>query len=84
MLVKETLEMRPVPERLRAAGTRRGKGADQVAMSEAVRQLPSAHILVNKARVKAVAGSDRIDDLDLQCWTSYLPGRAHGNRPFRS
>lgn len=84
MLAKETLEMRPVQERLRAAGTRRGKGADQVAMSEAVRQVPSAHILVNKARVKAVAGSDRIDDLDLQCWTSHLPRRTRGDRSFRS
>jgi hypothetical protein len=73
MLVKKTLKVGPVTECLRPARTRCGKGARRVSMSEAVRQPACAHILVNKARVKAVTGSNRVDCLDFQSGTTYLP-----------
>src|ERR1700682_4050901 len=58
--IQELLSMRFVAECFRSAGARDGKSTSNISKFEAVFDLRSSNILVNKSGVKTVASADSI------------------------
>src|ERR1700732_1288595 len=60
--IQKSFSMRFIAECLRSAGARDAKSTSDVSKFEAVFNLCSTNILVNKSGIKTVAGADRIDE----------------------
>src|ERR1700693_289054 len=60
--IQELLAMRFIAECFRSAGARDRKSSGNVAKFQAVFDLRSPNILVNKSGIKTVAGADSVDE----------------------
>ena len=67
--IQELLSMRFIAERFGSAGARDGEGTSNISEFEAIFDLCSLNILMNKAGIKTVAGADSIDEGARYRWS---------------